>query len=45
MNKPRLPDWLLKLLDASAGHRFYPLVVALIPSKTQKASPKASLSA
>lgn len=30
MNKPRLPDWLLKLLDASAGHRFYPLVVALI---------------
>jgi len=30
MNKPRLPDWTRRALDVSAGHRYYPLVVALI---------------
>ena len=30
MNKHRLPLWLRKLLYRSAGHRYYPLVVALI---------------
>jgi membrane protein YqaA with SNARE-associated domain len=30
MNKPRLPDWIKRVLDLSAGHRYYPLVVALI---------------
>ena len=30
MNKPRLPEWVWRLLARSAGHRHYPLVVALI---------------
>ena len=30
MNRPRLPDWARRALDLSAGHRYYPLVVALI---------------
>jgi membrane protein YqaA with SNARE-associated domain len=30
MNKPRLPDLMKRVLDLSAGHRYYPLVVALI---------------
>jgi len=28
--KPHLPDWARKALAVSAGHRYYPLVVALI---------------
>ncbi len=30
MNKTHLPAWLRRMLDLSAGHRYYPLVVALI---------------
>jgi membrane protein YqaA with SNARE-associated domain len=30
MNKPHIPVWLRQMLAASAGHRYYPLVVALI---------------
>jgi membrane protein YqaA with SNARE-associated domain len=30
VNKHRLPLWLRKLLYRSAGHRYYPLVVALL---------------
>jgi len=30
MNRPRLPEWARRALDRSAGHRYYPLVVALI---------------
>jgi membrane protein YqaA with SNARE-associated domain len=30
MNKRRLPEWTRHALDLSAGHRYYPLVVALI---------------
>lgn len=30
MSKPHLPDWIRRVLDLSAGHRYYPLVVALI---------------
>lgn len=30
MKIPRLPGWLRRLLAVSAGHRYYPLVVALI---------------
>ncbi len=28
--KPHIPDWLRRILRISAGHRYYPLVVALI---------------
>ncbi len=30
MNKPQLPEWVRRLLARSAGHRYYPLIVALI---------------
>ena len=30
MTRPRLPDWVRKILDFSAGHRYYPLIVSLI---------------
>jgi membrane protein YqaA with SNARE-associated domain len=30
MNRRRLPGWARRALDLSAGHRYYPLVVALI---------------
>lgn len=30
MHKPHIPTWLRRVLDLSAGHRYYPLVVALI---------------
>jgi len=30
MNRPHIPVWLRRVLDRSAGHRYYPLVVALI---------------
>lgn len=30
MNAPRMPYWVRLALDRSAGHRYYPLVVALI---------------
>ena len=30
MNPPRMPQWVRHALDRSVGHRYYPLVVALI---------------
>ena len=30
MSTPHLPGWLYRALDQSAGHRYYPLVLALI---------------
>jgi membrane protein YqaA with SNARE-associated domain len=30
MNTPPLPDWLRRTLEYSAGHRYYPLLLALI---------------
>lgn len=30
MNKPQLPQWVRRILAHSAGHRYYPLVLALI---------------
>jgi membrane protein YqaA with SNARE-associated domain len=30
MKTPHIPDWVRKILDHSAGHRYYALVVALI---------------
>jgi membrane protein YqaA with SNARE-associated domain len=30
MKTPHIPDWVRKILDHSVGHRYYPLVVALI---------------
>ena len=30
LSKPHLPGWISRVLDLCAGHRYYPLVVALI---------------
>lgn len=30
MNRPHIPAWLRRILDRSYGHRYYPLIVAMI---------------